>query len=51
MKILEQLNCERCGYRWFQRTPNKPVKCPECQSRAWDKAKQDQSIDSNKEAA
>lgn len=36
MKTLEQLVCEKCGYRWFQRTASKPVKCPECQSRSWD---------------
>lgn len=36
MKTLSQLICEKCGYRWFQRTPSKPVKCPECQSRRWD---------------
>lgn len=37
MPILEQLKCEHCGYRWFPRSSNRPVKCPECQSRNWDK--------------
>lgn len=28
--------CVRCGYRWFKRV-HKPVTCPSCQSRDWDK--------------
>lgn len=37
MRTIDQLVCEKCGYRWFQRTERKPVKCPECQSRSWDR--------------
>ena len=36
---IEQLHCLVCGYRWLPRTANRPVKCPECQSRKWDKTK------------
>lgn len=28
--------CVRCGYRWFKRV-HRPVTCPQCQSRDWDK--------------
>jgi predicted Zn-ribbon and HTH transcriptional regulator len=33
----EKLKCERCGYEWFPKTPEKkPVACPQCHSRKWD---------------
>lgn len=28
--------CVRCGYMWFKRV-HRPVACPSCQSREWDK--------------
>lgn len=37
MNMLKKLLCLRCTYEWFQRTPNKPIKCPNCQSRNWTK--------------
>lgn len=33
-----QLQCERCHYCWFPRTPgSKPRECPACKSRYWNK--------------
>jgi len=28
--------CIRCGYKWIKRV-HRPVTCPQCQSREWDK--------------
>lgn len=28
--------CVRCGYKWLKRV-HRPVTCPQCQSRDWDK--------------
>jgi len=34
---MEKLKCLRCGYEWYKRTPKKPVMCPACKSRLWEK--------------
>jgi 5-methylcytosine-specific restriction endonuclease McrA len=35
---MEKIRCKQCGYQWLPRTA-KPIKCPHCQSRKWDKRK------------
>lgn len=35
---MKKLTCRRCGFQWLPRT-GKPVKCPNCQSRKWNKRK------------
>lgn len=35
---MYQLECKRCGFKWMPRV-EKPRRCPECQSYAWDKEK------------
>lgn len=32
------LTCRMCGYRWRQKADRQPVKCPQCDSRRWNKA-------------
>lgn len=32
-----QLVCLHCGYHWLRRIDGRPVKCPQCQNRKWDK--------------
>jgi len=32
-----QLKCKRCGHEWYRRVPHKPLKCPNCQARDWEK--------------
>lgn len=29
--------CNRCGWSWYRRKPQKPTYCPHCQSRQFDK--------------
>lgn len=48
MQTIEQLRCGRCGYRWFPRSANRPVKCPECQSREWDSTDEKKDLDNIK---
>lgn len=48
MTTIEQLRCEKCGYRWLPRSANRPVKCPECQSRNWDKLDDKKTVDNIK---
>ena len=36
---MNKLHCRHCGYQWPQRT-EKPVLCPRCKSRRWDREDQ-----------
>ena len=31
------LTCKKCGYEWEPRSATRPVSCPECKSRRWDR--------------
>ena len=33
--------CKRCGHQWFSRSLGLPAKCPKCQSRQWNKPKEE----------
>ena len=39
MVFYERFKCLRCGHTWLPRILTKPKACPNCKSRAWDKAK------------
>ncbi len=35
---MKKCKCLRCDHEWYPRVPNgKPVMCPACKSRVWDK--------------
>ena len=29
--------CVKCGYEWESRLKTKPIECPDCKNRNWDK--------------
>ncbi len=33
------LKCQRCGKKWLPRVEKRPVACPRCNSKVWDKPK------------
>jgi len=33
--------CQKCGHKWWPRTPDKPTMCPACKCRNWDKKAED----------
>ena len=37
---MEKQKCLRCGHTWYKRTPGKPVLCPSCKSKYWDKPRE-----------
>lgn len=37
--MIEELECLKCGNKWYPRTPKKPKMCPACKSRSWEKMK------------
>ena len=43
MEALAKLHCERCGEEWWPRSPEKPLRCPRCQSALWEKPRNDES--------
>lgn len=34
---IVQVECKRCGGRWFPRTPEPPKRCARCGSPYWDR--------------
>ena len=34
---LPTLKCNRCGHKWFPRSPKEPERCPACNSPYWNK--------------
>jgi len=38
-KIIKKIKCNRCGYEWYPRTPEKPKNCAnkKCNSPYWNK--------------
>ena len=38
-KVIRQLKCKRCGYKWYPATPNKPKYCAGagCHTEYWDR--------------
>ena len=32
-----EVKCVRCGYKWYKRSEGRPLTCPGCRSRRWDK--------------
>ena len=36
--MARTVKCKRCGHKWEPRV-SRPVKCPECSSQNWNKAK------------
>lgn len=36
-KNPSKLRCLHCQYQWLPRIHGRPVKCPDCQCRDWDK--------------
>ena len=34
---MKKLNCLRCEYSWYPRTPKLPKVCPKCKSPYWNK--------------
>lgn len=37
--VIFKLECKKCGYEWYPRAVAMPKKCPECQSRNYNKEK------------
>ena len=37
--IMKKNKCQRCAYEWVQRIEKKPLQCPACKSRYWNKKK------------
>jgi len=35
-----ELECLRCGHKWFKRKLEDPVACPDCKSPYWNKPRQ-----------
>jgi len=33
--VITVLECNRCGYSWYPRTPQLPKVCPNCKHRNW----------------
>ena len=42
MVTIAKLKCKRCDWVWQPNVP-RPAKCPHCQAKDWDKAKQAQN--------
>jgi len=38
---MKEYKCERCGNKWYPRTPKKPKMCPACKSRLWEVPKEE----------
>jgi hypothetical protein len=36
-RTLSQRTCNRCGYRWWPRSPRPPKRCAECKTPYWNK--------------
>ena len=34
---MKQLECKRCGHKWYKRTPFHPKVCPICKRWDWNK--------------
>lgn len=34
---IPQYQCTRCNHQWIPRKPNRPLACPNCNSRVWNK--------------
>lgn len=34
-RTISELECLRCDYKWFPKSPTKPKVCPRCKSRVW----------------
>jgi hypothetical protein len=44
-KLIEYLECKRCGYEWIPRKENGNVKaCPDCRSRYWNIPKKNKDV-------
>ena len=37
LRTVEELECLKCGRRWFPRGDWLPVRCPECRRITWDR--------------
>ncbi len=33
--VIIELECKRCGNKWFPKRPKLPKVCPSCNSRKW----------------
>ena len=38
---LTILTCERCHHIWYPRIPQRPKACPNCNSKIWDRPKEE----------
>ena len=38
---MDFLKCKRCGHEWLPRILHRQAKCPNCQSKQWDKERED----------
>jgi len=45
-RVVSELRCLRCGYRWFPRSPKQPAHCPNprCNSPYWNRPRRKKSI-------
>jgi len=41
---MKKLQCLRCLHKWYPRTKNKPVLCPNCKSKYWNKERKNGKI-------
>jgi len=39
---MKKNKCLRCGHEWYQRTPGRPVLCPNCKSKYWRQKREEQ---------
>jgi rubrerythrin len=33
--LIRKLECRKCGYTWYPRSPRLPKVCPACKTRKW----------------
>lgn len=38
--VQRAFRCERCSYVWIPRIDRRPVMCPSCRNRLWDKPRE-----------
>jgi predicted Zn-ribbon and HTH transcriptional regulator len=36
--LVRELDCKRCGHKWYPRRPKAPKVCPECKRDDWQTA-------------
>lgn len=42
-KMINQIECKRCGYKWFPTYGHLPVQCAHCRSPYWNRERVNKS--------